>query len=341
LKELRIHLEMNCVPKNLLRLTPGGLGEWGGCKFIVNPPDEESADFVVALGSVRPLVKFFCSPSNTLLMVGEPPSKKIYPRGYYHQFHHLVDSHELGGHPRTKVTALGLPWHVGLERSTHEFRIGYDELTTMPEPTQKENKIAVVCSNLTATEGQRERLAFLEKLKDQLGDHIVHFGRGFLPIDDKLDAILPYRFQLVLENSRSPNYWTEKLADAYLGWAMPLYVGCPNLNQFFSDKAFIPLDVNDPDGVTKKMRELLDSRENTTHLSAVRQARHDILNTYNPFAWASRWVRLWHDPNAKKEMMVLRSHKAFRQFPLGMIYRLRSEMNQHQRRSRKPSQTKV
>lgn len=327
MKILHIHIEMDCAPGNLLRLTPGGLGEWEGCKFTVNPPDGESSDFVVALGSVRPAVRLHCARINTLLLVYEPPSKKIYPRRYYDQFHYLVDSHALGGHPRTEVNALGLPWHVGLERSTHGFRIGYDDLTAMPEPTQRENKIAVVCSNVSTTEGQRERLAFLAKLKEQLGDRIVHFGRGFQPIDDKLDAILPYRFQLVLENSRSPNYWTEKLADAYLGWALPLYVGCPNLNRFFPDESFVPLDVTDADGAAGKMRQLLDAPEDPARLSAVRVARHSILNTYNPFAWAARWARRWHDPNGRKEMMVMRSHKAFRSFPLGSIYQIRTELN--------------
>lgn len=340
MKPLRIHMEMDCAPGNLLRLTPGGTGEWEGCQFTVNPPDGESSDFVVALGSVRPYVRLDCAPANTLLIVVEPPAKKIYPRRYYDQFHHLVDSHTFGGHPRTEVNALGLPWHVGLERHTRAYRIGYDELTVMPEPTQRENKIAVVCSNVSTTEGQRERLAFLAKLKDQLGDRIVHFGRGFQPIDDKLDAILPYRFQLVLENCRSPNYWTEKLADTYLGWALPLYVGCPNLNRFFPAESFVALDVTDADGAAKRMRQLLDSAEDPARLMSVRKARHAILNTYNPFAWSARWARQWHDPNCRKQTMVLRSHKAFRSFPLGWIYRFRSMLDRDQCRRRSPSQTK-
>jgi hypothetical protein len=42
-----------------------------------------------------------------------------------------------------------------------------------------------------------------------------------------------------LENSQSPHYWTEKLTDAYLGWAFPLYVGCPNVGDYFAKESFL------------------------------------------------------------------------------------------------------
>jgi len=87
----------------------------------------------------------------------------------------------------------------------------------------------------------------------------VHFGRGFQPIDDKMEAILPYRFHLVLENSVLPNYWTEKLADAYLGWAYPVYLGCPNVNEYMPGPALAFINGLDADSVAQRIVELLDA----------------------------------------------------------------------------------
>mmetsp|Transcript_87959 Transcript_87959/g.262299 ORF Transcript_87959/g.262299 Transcript_87959/m.262299 type:complete len:299 (+) Transcript_87959:128-1024(+) len=41
------------------------------------------------------------------------------------------------------------------------------------------------------------------------------------------------QFVLVIENSRHPNYFTEKLLDAMLAQCVPVYWGCENLRDFF------------------------------------------------------------------------------------------------------------
>src|SRR5437667_94736 len=71
-------------------------------------------------------------------------------------------------------------------------------------------------------------------------------GRGIRAIEDKADGILPYRYHVALENSQFPDYWTEKLADAFLGFAHPLYWGCPNLERYFPAQSFTALNIHDP-----------------------------------------------------------------------------------------------
>jgi hypothetical protein len=127
---------------------------------------------------------------------------------------------------------------VGLSWKESRFTIGYDALKQLTPP-EKQNRVSVVCSTTAQTAGQRQRLKFLAALKQRLGDDLMVFGKGFQQIDDKLEATLPYRYHLVLENSQSPHYWTEKLTDAYLGWAFPLYVGCPNVGDYFAKESFL------------------------------------------------------------------------------------------------------
>jgi len=319
-RSLLVRVNMDCGPGNLAMLTPGSSLRWGRCRFEINPPIGGEADFAVVMGNTRRFDRFRCAPENTLLIVAEPPSKKIYPKGYYRQVHHLVDTHALSGHPRLTVTAPGLCWHVGLDHMSNSYRYGYDHLKALVCPV-KQNKISVVCSDANSTPGQRLRLAFLKVLKRRLGDRLVHYGRGFEPIDDKMDAIGPHRFHLALENSESPNYWTEKIADAYLGWAFPFYVGCPNLADYFPSDSFVRLDPLDAEAAALRIERMLDTPPVPDELAPIAVARERVLDVYNPFAWSARWVDAFYQ-DAPKGVVTLRSNKAFRPFPQGMIYRM-------------------
>lgn len=321
-RELLVRINMAHAPGAMELLTPGASLRWGRCRFEFNPPPGGRADFAVVLGNARPVDRFLGNPANTLFIVAEPPSKKVYPRKYYRQFGHVVDTHDQSGHPAVEVTAPGLCWHAGLDRATGAFRYGYDHLKALPPPA-KANRVSVVCSDAAFTPGQRKRLEFLRRLKERLGDRLAHYGRGFEPIDDKMEVILPNRFHLVMENSELPNYWTEKLSDAYLGWAFPFYVGCPNLADFFQPREFIRLDVGDADAAANFIESALAKPPSPEEQSAIEAARTRVLDVYNPFAWSARWAEAWH-VEGPEQMITLRSHKAFRPFPRGLIHRLRT-----------------
>ncbi|ODV09690.1 MAG: transferase [Thiobacillus sp. SCN 64-317] len=323
--ELLVRIDMDCAPGGMEWLTPGGSLRWGRCRFDFNPEPGGRADFSAVLGNARPYDRFMVAPQNTLFIAGEPLSKKLYPQAFYRQFGHVVDSHAASRHPHLHVSALGLNWHVGLDRRSHRYRYGYDHLTALACP-EKQNRIAVVCSNASKTEGQRRRLALLEGLKQRLGDRLVHFGRGFEPIDDKMEAILPYRFQLVLENGVEPHYWTEKLADAYLGWAYPVYLGCPNVADYLPAEALLSINDLGVDTAAARIAELLDQPLGPRREAALAEARHRILNVYNPFAWAAHWAEALYRPGLTEKTVTLRSHKAFRRFPRGHLFRLRKAL---------------
>lgn len=320
-RELLVRINMDHAPGRMELLTPGGSLRWGRCRFDFNPEPGGRADFAVVMGNARPVDRFMVAPENTLFIAAEPPTKKVYPKAFYHQFSHIVDTHALSGHSAVEVTTPGLCWHAGLDRRTNSFHYGYDHLKSLPVP-EKINRVSVVCSDAAFTPGQRLRLDFLHRLKAKLGERLVHYGRGFEPIDDKMTAILPNRFHLVMENCELPNYWTEKLSDAYLGWAFPFYVGCPNLTDFFPQNEFLRLDPRNVDEAASLMIRMLDTESTYEETSVIDSARRRILDTYNPFAWCARWVEKFHH-DASEKKVIIRSHKAFRAFPRGMIYRLR------------------
>lgn len=301
---------------------PGDAPKAGNCDFILNPDQPVDADFWIVFGNARTKDVMHCAPENTLFIAAEPESKKIYPRKFYRQFHRVVDAHEKSGHPRITLHAPCLNWHIGLNHETKCFDRSHDELSAIPCPEKPINKVSVVCSSANHTEGQRTRLRFLSELKEHLGDDLVHFGRGFTQINDKFDAILNYRFHLVLENCQLPHYWTEKLVDSYIGWAFPIYVGAPDLESYFPKHTFTPISMDSACKAAETIRDLLDKPRDQTEIDALELGRDLAMNTYNPWNSWARWAEQFHLGGAEKRDLRILSHKAFRPFPRGLIHRL-------------------
>jgi len=307
---LRMRLTAPLVPSDAPSHFPKGVRRWGRWELVLNPPDDDPCDYWIVLGYAFREEAALVAPANTLFVNGEPPAKKLYPRKFYQQFHRVVDNHSWSRHPRLLLDTACLGWHVGSNLSPARGEYSYDFFSALPRPT-KQNRIGVVCSATAATPGQRKRLMFLDQLKGHFGDRIVHFGRGFTPVDDKLDAILPYRFQLVLENSISPHYWTEKLADAYLGWGFPLYVGCPNLDAYFDPRSFQSLNLDDLSRAIEIIETRLNQNEDEVEITAMTKARGRMLNDYNLGMRCVRWADTFYVP-APKETVVIRDYKSFR-----------------------------
>lgn len=66
------------------------------------------------------------------------------------------------------------------------------------------------------------------------------FGHGSpKPIRYKEEALLDYRFSIIIENSQTKNYFTEKLIDSLIVGTVPIYWGCPNVGDFFDTRGMI------------------------------------------------------------------------------------------------------
>ena len=59
--------------------------------------------------------------------------------------------------------------------------------------------------------GHRYRLEFLRRLREHIDLDL--YGRGFAPIEDKWQALAPYRYSIAFENAAAPYYFTEKIMD--------------------------------------------------------------------------------------------------------------------------------
>lgn len=78
------------------------------------------------------------------------------------------------------------------------------------------------------------------KIAETYKDHINLFGTGSThTIERKEEGIKEYRFSVVIENSITDNYFTEKLIDVFAMGTIPVFCGCPNINEFFNINGII------------------------------------------------------------------------------------------------------
>jgi len=247
--------------KRYSKQTPGCKGIWKDIEGTINIGD---ADYCIVLGGVQNNVKF--DQEKTIYIKREPN----FIRAFYPKFEHSViweNSH------------CGITWWLNKT---------YDELLSMPPPT-KTKKISCIVSTK-----HRHRENFVKRMMTHSGSKVDLYGRGHkkqlygekyrgnLNYDGncKFLGLYPYEYTVVLENSQQKNYWSEKLADAYLSWSKPIYWGCPNLHNFFDPLSYKTLDIEDP-SPWETIREMISNPLSEGEILAIAESRKQVLNEYN------------------------------------------------------------
>ena len=157
-----------------------------------------------------------------------------------------------------------------------------DDMLFAPIP-KKFKKCSIIVSSKDQTIGHKNRIDFLNELKNNFKDEIDIFGFGFNPIENKKDAIDPYAYSIALENIAMNNYWTEKIADVYLGYACPIYHGCSNIHDFFDPSSLISINCINIEESLKIIRTALDNMQ-IINMEKIIESRRRVLLDYNILA---------------------------------------------------------
>lgn len=97
----------------------------------------------------------------------------------------------------------------------------------------KTKLVSIIASQKQQTIGHRLRHESINIAKESNVSLDV-FGRGYTPVTHKIDALKDYAFTIVIENSKTDYYFTEKLIDAFMTGTVPIYWGCPSIGNFFN-----------------------------------------------------------------------------------------------------------
>lgn len=202
--------------------------------------DSDSPHLAVVSGSCFGLVDQILAQRKVGLII-EPPSIDLRP--------YLMAKDP---HFRRKFEFIFTYSRKMLEMDPERFRF-YPFMGCWIRPRErsvypKSRQVSIVVSEKKITEAHRMRHAIVERFRGQ----IDVFGRGYKPIENKLEALKDYQFQIVVENEVSDYWFTEKICDCFATGTIPVYFGCRSIGDFFNPSGIIHFETLDD------LKEILD-----------------------------------------------------------------------------------
>ncbi|WP_419765220.1 MAG: glycosyltransferase family 10 domain-containing protein [Arcobacter sp.] len=253
-------------------------GKLGVCEFIFNS-FERNYDWLVIIDDIpRALKKSYeelaCSIENTILVTTEPSTITRYGKNFASQFKYLITNQDekILPHKRALRSQTGNVWMYGKN---------YDDIINMDIPNKNKN-ISTVCSNKQQGHTlHKKRYNFTLKLQREIPE-IARFGWGYKPIDTKVEALDNFKFHVCIENHIGKDVWTEKIADAFLAYCLPIYYGCPNILDYFPKDSIILIDLDDFDSSIEKIKTIINTPgEYEKRLEFITEARELLIHKYN------------------------------------------------------------
>jgi hypothetical protein len=283
--------------------SPENNAKWGSCSFTFNPL-EKDYDWLVIIDDLPKALpdnteQLLCPKENTILMTTEPSSITRYGRAFAKQFHYLITNQDEKAlpHPNAIRSQTGNVWFYGKS---------FDEILAVKEPI-KTKKISTVCSNKQQGHTIHKLRYEFTKIMEERIPELERFGRGFKWIETKAEAIDDYEFHVAIENHYAPHVWTEKLADTFLGYAVPIYYGCPNIYDYFPEESLILIDIYDVEGSIEKIKNIISTPgEYERRLPAVKEARRRVIEEYNLLAMINHIVE-----NASEDRSPVSGYKIY------------------------------
>lgn len=155
---------------------------------------------------------------------------------------------------------------------------------------------ACIISSKTFTNGQAKRIKFLQQIQNKID--IDFYGRPDLK--DLFDRYLAppehtsktskrdksilfeHHTSFALENGSRKNFLT-RLSEELLCWTMPIYWGCPNIEDLFPEHSYRYVNIEGEFSIEEL--EYLIRKPEDKEIKAMAEARDLILNKYNFFPY--------------------------------------------------------
>ena len=181
------------------------------------------------------------------------------------------------------------PWFYGYkERRSPMSYLSWNALRRAK--TNKTKTLSVIYTQKKYTRSQIQRTRFVKALEQELGEKLDIFGRSKEHIADKKDSIDPYRYHLVLENGTGPHFWSEKLADCYLGESYPIHASCPNLHDYFPQEAYTSIDIFNIPQAIQQVKDIIASDLYEKNRASILEAKRRVMEEHQLFPMLARVI---------------------------------------------------
>lgn len=140
-----------------------------------------------------------------------------------------------------------------------------------------------------------KRIKFLSKILES-DLEIDIFGRG-LNIKDirykgspenKHEILKKYKFSIAIENCCEKNYVSEKFFDCILNNTIPLYYGCPNVDEIFGEDTHIKINIEDND-IIDKIKCIVNPEIN--YEKNILEAKNNYFYKLNPLLKIKEYIK--------------------------------------------------
>jgi hypothetical protein len=105
----------------------------------------------------------------------------------------------------------------------------YKELASL----DKQLEVSFLCGPKNLIEGHHLRHKIWNKQNE------INIPIKFIYEGNKMPCFEHSMFHIAVENSQNKNYFTEKIIDAFISKTIPIYWGCPNLEEYFDMRGVI------------------------------------------------------------------------------------------------------
>mgnify|MGYP002152411979 FL=1 len=243
---------------------PGHSLDQGDVRFTIE--DEPGVDVVVVINYLKYDTTIHARAGYIWNWHNEPIVRQPFAQGYDRIYTHVTQS----GDPRVRNAPPLLDWWI--DKS-------FDDLKSLEMP-EKTSLVSAIASTKTMIPGHQRRNDFIEALTTRYPEVDV-FGHGRArSLDDKWSGLAPYRYSIAIENTSSPHYWTEKIADCFLSYTVPVYFGATNIGDYFPEDSFIWLPLDQPE-VAVETIERLSKDDWSARIPALEEARRRMLENYS------------------------------------------------------------
>lgn len=282
-EEKRVHVFTADTPEWFLRHGPGRQAFLNGMSFTFGMRVPKNVDLLIVYSVTKYTIPCNLPRHRIVYIATEPEDIRPQYAPFLNQFGLVSTTSDLELNVPKRRENYCSPWYVGVNMG----QIPYIQITkdnddfSALQYGEKSDGIAIITSRRGTTELHHKREELIRHLVAHFKDRVHLFGSNWRFVDDKFDALYPFKYHVALENSARDYTWTEKLSDPLLCWSYPFHVGCANPGADLPLGAFTSIDVNDPQGAIRCIEEAIAEDRWTKALPQIAKARERILQSQN------------------------------------------------------------
>lgn len=141
----------------------------------------------------------------------------------------------------------------------------------------KNFKMSFVKSTKQFLPGHKLRFDVSDLLNHDYGFETMY--PDYIKPSNKMNLFKDSMFHLTIENSQFDNYFTEKIIDCFMSYTIPIYWGCPNINNYFNKDGIISFNTKE------ELRDILNNLTEEDYTKRIEAIKENYRIAYDNYAF--------------------------------------------------------